>query len=71
MSGNNIVFNDKKIKKSNFYKSKKLFKIHEIDFDKILVSRKNRRVQNIHLNMSLNIMMMMTSLDHCVKCFLK
>ena len=71
MSGNNIVFNDKKIKKSNFYKSKKLFKTHEIDFDKILVSRKNRRVQNIHLNMSLNIMMMTTSLDHCVKCFLK
>ena len=37
MSGKNIIFNDKKINKSNFYKNKKLSKIDEIDVDKILV----------------------------------
>ena len=40
MSGKSINFGDKKISKSNFYKNKKLFKIDEIDFDKILVSKK-------------------------------
>ena len=34
------MFNVKKIKKSNFYKNKKLFKIGETGFDKILVSNK-------------------------------
>ena len=40
MSGKIIIFNDKKINKSNFYKNKKLSKIDEIDVDKILVSKK-------------------------------
>ena len=40
MSGKNMIFNNKKINKSNFYKKKKLFKIDEIDFDKILISKK-------------------------------
>ena len=40
MSGKNIIFNDKKINKSNFYKNKKLFKIDDIDINKILVSKK-------------------------------
>ena len=40
MSGKNIIFNDKNINKSNFYKNKKLSKIDEIDVDKILVSKK-------------------------------
>ena len=40
MSGRTINFEDKKINKSNFYKNKKLFKIKEIDADKILVSKK-------------------------------
>ena len=40
MSKKNIVFNDKKINKSDFYKSKKLFQIDDIDVDKILVSKK-------------------------------
>ena len=30
----------KKINKSNFYKNKKLFNIHDLDVDKILVSKK-------------------------------
>ena len=40
MSGKNIIFNNKKINKSNFYKNKKPFNIDEIDVDKILVSKK-------------------------------
>ena len=42
MSGNNINFNDKRIKISDFYKdkNKKIFNIDGIDVDKILVSKK-------------------------------
>ena len=35
-----IIFDDKKINTSNFYKNKKLLKIDDIDVDKILVSKK-------------------------------
>ena len=40
MSGKNILFNDEKIKTSNFYKNNKLSKIDDIDVNKILVSKK-------------------------------
>ena len=40
MSEKNINFEDKKIKKSVFYKNKKVFKVDEIHVDKILVSKK-------------------------------
>ena len=40
MSGKSINFEDKKINKSNFYKNKKLFNIHDLDVNKILVSKK-------------------------------
>ena len=40
MSGKSVMFEDKKINKSNFYKNKKLFKIHGIDVNKILISKK-------------------------------
>ena len=40
MNGKSINFEDKKISKSNFYKNKKVFNMHDIDIDKILVSRK-------------------------------
>ena len=40
MSGKSITFDDKKINKSNFYKNKKLFDIHDLDVNKILVSKK-------------------------------
>ena len=40
VSGNKIIFNDKKISKSNFYKNKKLFNIYDIEVDKILISKK-------------------------------
>ena len=40
MSGKNINFNDKKIKKSDFYKNKKINRIDDIDVSKIFVSKK-------------------------------
>ena len=40
MSGKNINFDDKKIKKSDFYKNKKINRIDDIDVNKILVSKK-------------------------------
>ena len=40
MSGKSIDFEDKKVNKSNFYKNKKLFNIHDLNVDKILVSKK-------------------------------
>ena len=42
MSGNSINFNDKKIKKSHFYKNKEIFDINGIDVNKILVSKKEK-----------------------------
>ena len=65
MSGKSINFDDKKINKSNFYKNNKLFNLNDIDVNKILVLKKNDMVQKIHLNTSLDIMMVM-SLDHYV-----
>ena len=40
MSRKNIIFDDKKINKSNFYKNKILSKIDDIDVNKILISEK-------------------------------
>ena len=40
MSGKNINFNDKKIKKKDFYKNKKINKIDDIDVNNILISKK-------------------------------
>ena len=43
MSGNRINFDDKKIKKSDFYnKNKKIFNIDDTDVNKILVSKKEQ-----------------------------
>ena len=39
MSGKNINFGDKSIKKSNFYKNKKVTKVDDIDVNKILVTK--------------------------------
>ena len=64
MSEKKIIFDNKNIKKS-IYKNKKLSKVDDIDFDKILVSKKNHKVKKAHLNTSSGIMMMM-SLDHYV-----
>ena len=41
MNGNSIIFNNKNIKKSNFYnRNKKIFNIDGIDVNKTLVSKK-------------------------------
>ena len=39
MSGISIVFDDKKIKKNIFYRSRKLFNIIDIDFNKLIISK--------------------------------
>ena len=66
MSGKNIIFDDKKINKSNFYKNKKLyyknFNIYDIDVDKILISKKEPYGKKAHLNTFLDTMMMSTDL---------
>ena len=45
MGGKEINFGEKKISKKDFYKSKKLFKIEDIDINKILASKKNHMAQ--------------------------
>ena len=40
MSGKNINFDDKRIKRSSFYKNKKTNNIEDIDVNNILVSKK-------------------------------
>ena len=42
MNGKNINFDNKKIKKTEFYKNKKIFNIDDIDVNKILVSKKEQ-----------------------------
>ena len=42
MSRSRINLNDEKIKKSDFYKNKKIFNIDNIDVNKILVSKKEQ-----------------------------
>ena len=59
MNGKNINFNDKKIKKSEFYKNEKITKIDDTDVNKILVSKKEPYGTKIHLNTLLDIMIMM------------
>ena len=34
-----MIFDDKKINNSNFYKNKKLFNIYDLEVDKILISK--------------------------------
>ena len=65
-AGKNIIFDDEKIKKSNFYENKKLPEIDDIDANKMLISKKETYgKKKSHLNTSLGIIMMM-SLDHYV-----
>ena len=40
MCGKNILFDDKKINKSNFYKNKNVFNIYDTEVEKILISKK-------------------------------
>ena len=45
MSGKNIIFDDRKVKKSDFYKNKNSNQDRCIDVDKILVSKTNHMSQ--------------------------
>ena len=67
MNGKNINFDNKKIKKSDFYnKNKKIFNIDDIDVNKILLSKKVQYGKYIiHLSTLLDIMIMML-LDHYI-----
>ena len=63
MSGKSVSFGDEKIKKSKFYKNKRAFKIYHIyhiDINKILVSKDEPYGLKSQLNISLDIMIMMT-----------
>ena len=71
MNRKNINFNNKNIKKSDFYnKNKKIFNIDDIDVNKILVSKKNNMANIIHLNTLLGIMITVL-LDHYIYLFHK
>ena len=63
MSGKNVNFGDKKVKKSDFYKNKKVIKIENIDVNKILLFKEEPLGKKNYLNILLDIMMMMLS-DH-------
>ena len=71
MNGNSINFDNKNIKKSDFYnKNKKIFNIDDIDVNKILVSKEDNTENIIHLNTMLSIMITML-LDHYTYFFYK
>ena len=59
MKGKNINFEDKKIKKSEFYKNKKVFQIDNFDVNKILDSKKEHMAQRMRLNTLLEMIIMM------------
>ena len=59
LSGKNINFDDKKIRKSTFYKDKTINNIEDIDINNILVSKKKHTLQKTHLNTLLDIMIIM------------
>ena len=65
MTEKTISFNNKKINKSNFYRTKKLFKIDDIDVDKILISKKELYGKKTRLN-TLLLMKIMITLVHDV-----
>ena len=46
MGGKKIDFNDKKNQQKDFHKNKKLFKVNEIDINKILISKLGLYGQN-------------------------
>ena len=65
MSGKNINFDDKKIKKIDFYKNQKAFQIDDTDINKILVSKKEPYGTKNALKYIIGYMIMML-LDHYV-----
>ena len=63
MNGKNIIFDEKKINKSRFYKNKKLFIIDDVYVNKILTSIKEAYGLKARLNTLLDIIIM-KKLDH-------
>ena len=63
MNGKNIIFDEKKINKSSFYKNKKLFIIDDVYVNKILTSIKEAYGLKARLNTLLDIIIM-KNLDH-------
>ena len=59
MSGKSINFDNKNIKKSDFYKNKKLLKIGDIDINKIFVSKKESYGTKMLLNILLDTLITM------------
>ena len=55
MSEKSIIFNNKKVNKSNFYRNIKPFKIDDVDVNKILLFKKEPHGKG-SLNTLLNIM---------------
>ena len=45
MSRRSVKFGDKKVNASNFYKSRSFFKLDNIDFNKILISKTDLMVK--------------------------
>ena len=60
MSGKNINWQQKN-QESNFYKNKEVKKIDDIDISKVLVSKEEPYGTKVHLNTSLDTMIMMLS----------
>ena len=69
MGGKETDFKDKKINKKDFYKTKKLFKINDIDINKMLISESEPYGKKNAKNTLLDMVMM--SLDHYAYCSLK
>ena len=59
MSGKSINFDNKNIKKSDFYKNKKLLKIEDIDINKIFVSKKESYGTKNAINILLDTLIIM------------
>ena len=65
MSGKKVNFDDKIIKKSDFYKNKKVFHVDDTDANKYQFLKKKHMAQRMHLNTLLDIMIIIL-LDHYV-----
>ena len=65
MSGKSIIFDEKKIEISNFYKNKKSFKINDIDAKEILTSKKKKDGKIKPRKYLFDIVIMMT-LNHYI-----
>ena len=65
MSGKSVNFDNKKLRRSGFYKNKKVFQIDNIDANKMFL-KKNHVVHKIDLNTLLDTVIMMLLLDRYV-----